>query len=123
MKIHLKNKLLAEKTVLLNDLKEIAVVKNRKIPDDWEAVPDQTGSRSADPNEAGDRIESYENNTALVRQLEVRLTEVDQALEKMKTGNYGDCVVCGKKIETDRLEANPAAPTCKEHMGAHFKGK
>lgn len=123
MKIHLKKKLEAEKVVLISDLKEIAVVKNRKIPDDWEAIPDETNGRIADPNEAGDRIESYENNTALVSQLERRLMEVDQAIENMKTGKYGLCNICNKTIEPDRLEANPAAPTCKEHMGASFKDK
>ena len=120
---HLKNKLLAEKTVLLNDLKEIAVVKNKKNPDDWEAVPDKINGHSADPNEAGDRIESYENNTALVRQLERRLLEVDEALTNMDSGKYGLCRVCNKQIESDRLEANPAAPTCKEHMNTHLKGR
>jgi RNA polymerase-binding transcription factor DksA len=34
----------------------------------------------------------------------------------MDSGSYGKCEVCGKAIEADRLEANPAAPTCKEHM-------
>ena len=114
---HLKNKLLAEKAVLINDLKEIAVIKNRKASDDWEAIPDnRMYGHSADPNETGDRIESYEKNTALVRQLETRLMEVDASLNNIETGKYGICVVCKKKIELDRLEANPAAPTCKEHM-------
>ena len=42
--------------------------------------------------------------------------EIDAALEKMEKGTYGICEVCNKPIEEDRLEANPAAKTCKEHM-------
>ena len=121
MKIHLKKKLEAEKAVLISDLKEVGVIKNRKIPDDWEAVPAEDDNYRSDPNETADRMNSYEGNTALVSQLEKRLREVDQALENLKSGKYGVCIVCGKKIECDRLLANAAAPTCKAHMGAHVK--
>ena len=113
----LKKKLSEEKELLLRELKEIGVVKNPKSPDDYQAKPDNMDIQESDPNEVSDRITSYEGNTALVSELEQRLMEIDAALDKMHKNSYGLCEVCNKPIEADRLGANPAAKTCKEHMG------
>jgi RNA polymerase-binding transcription factor DksA len=51
--------------------------------------------------------------------LEVRYNEIKSALKKIEEsapGAYGLCEVGGEQIEEDRLEANPAARTCKAHM-------
>jgi RNA polymerase-binding transcription factor DksA len=44
------------------------------------------------------------------------LNTVVHALGKIEAGTYGVCEVSGMDIEEDRLEANPAARTCKAHM-------
>ncbi len=61
-------------------------------------------------------MEEYESNVAIVNTLESKYQTVISALERIKNNTYGKCLVCGKEIEQDRLEANPAAGTCKEHM-------
>jgi RNA polymerase-binding transcription factor DksA len=97
--------------------KELTTV-GRKNPDkktDWEAT-EKMDIDPADDDEVADSIEQYENNTAILNQLERRLGEVTAALQKIKNGVYGKCEVCGKEIESDRLEANAAAKTCKLHM-------
>jgi len=38
--------------------------------------------------------------------------QIESALERMKTGEYGRCVTCGKKIPKIRLEAMPSAWLC-----------
>ena len=53
--------------------------------------------------------------------LKVRYNDVKDALHKIETTGYGVCEVCGEKIEEDRLEANPAARTCKAHMNTKRK--
>jgi RNA polymerase-binding transcription factor DksA len=111
-------KLNDEKQVLVSELGEIASIKNPKNDADWEARPDDLDHPRSDSNEVADFIESYEGNTALVRELEARLQEVDAALEKISAGTFGPCEVCGKIIEEDRLDANPAAKTCKQHMNS-----
>ncbi len=111
-----KKKLEDERGVLVRELSGVATIKNNKSPDDWEAKPDNTETDLPDPNEVGDRIGSYENNTALVQELESQLRNVDAALEKISKGTYGTCETCDKPIETDRLDANPSAKTCKAHM-------
>ena len=48
---------------------------------------------------------------ALVRQAEQHLLDVDAALERVALGTYGLCVVCGRPIPDERLEARPTATT------------
>ena len=96
---------------------ELATV-GRKNPDnktDWEAT-EKMDIDPADDDEVADSIEEYENNKGILNQLEMRLKEVNLALEKIEKGTYGICEVSGEPIEEDRLEANPAAKTCKAHM-------
>jgi RNA polymerase-binding protein DksA len=40
------------------------------------------------------------------------LTEIDAALVRIEQGTYGTCVVCGKQIGEERLEAVPYATLC-----------
>ena len=73
-------------------------------------------SPQAEPNEAADKIEELEERQAEIGPLRARWQEVKSALEKIEAGTYGVCEVCNKAIEEDRLEANPAAKTCKADM-------
>jgi RNA polymerase-binding transcription factor DksA len=104
----------AEKDKLL---KELATVgrKNPEAPGDWEATATDLDSDSADENETADEIEEYEGNSAILKQLETQLQDVDKALTKIKTNTYGKCSVCDTEIPEERLLANPAATTCIEH--------
>ncbi len=112
-----KSKLEEEKTLLESDLKSVGRI-NPENPGDWEAIPaDLDETTKADTNDEATRLEEYEDNTAILKPLESRYNEVKKALEKIHSGKgFGICEVCSKPIEADRLEANPAAPTCKEHM-------
>ncbi|MBI4919824.1 TraR/DksA C4-type zinc finger protein [Candidatus Azambacteria bacterium] len=55
-------------------------------------------------------------NKALSDRLELRLRDVNGALEKIEKGTYGTCETCGAEIPEDRLKANPAAKTDMEHV-------
>lgn len=110
-----KKKLEAEMTVLVGELKSVGRV-NPDNPQDWEPTPVEQDLQQADPNELGDKFEKYEDNTAILKQLEIRYNDVKTALEKINSGNFGICEVGGEPIEIERLEANPAARTCKTHM-------
>jgi RNA polymerase-binding transcription factor DksA len=110
-----KEKLLAEKARLEGELKTIGRI-NPDNPGDWEAVPSDVNQREVDPNKRADNIEEYENNTAILKELETQLLDVNDALKKIEEGKYGICEVSGEEISEDRLNANPSARTCKEHM-------
>jgi len=109
-----KIKLESELKTLEGELKEIGR-KNPSNPSDWEATETDLDSDSADVNEVADEIEGYEENTAILKQLEIQYNDIKEALEKIKKGTYGKCEVCGEEIPENRLEANPAAKTCIEH--------
>jgi RNA polymerase-binding transcription factor DksA len=111
-----KEKLLAERAKLEEELSDIGQ-KNPDNPDDWEATPDEEmDNKDADRNIRADAIEEYANRIGVAAPLEARLAEVNAALLRIEEGTYGICEVSGEKIEEDRLEANPAARTCKAHM-------
>jgi len=110
-----KEKLLAEKAKLESELATVGRI-NPDNPADWEPVPSDINQRESDPNKRADNIEEYETNTAILKQLETQLLDVNDALKKIEDGNYGLCEVSGEVIDEGRLNANPAARTCTEHM-------
>ena len=112
---HFKKKLLEEAQVIENELATLGRKNVTKYPD-WElSKPDDDRDR-ADETEVADDIEQLESNNAVMGQLKIRLNEIKSAISKIERGTYGVCEVSGEAIELDRLEANPAAVTCKLHM-------
>lgn len=109
-----KDRLTQEKEKLEGELASIGR-KNPSNPSDWEAVPSETG-QEADPNDAADLIEGFEANTAILKDLEARYQDVLAALARIEEGTYGTCETGGEAIEPERLDADPAARTCKAHL-------
>src|SRR3989338_2360819 len=103
---HYKTKLFEEKKALEKELSTVAR-KNPLNPEDWEPVSSVRNGAPPDRDEATENIESFEENTAIARQLESRLSEVTAALDRIAGGTYVTCSVCKKEIEAARLEANP----------------
>ena len=69
----------------------------------------------ADENLTADHIEDWNERVALVAELEARYNNIVAALERTKNGSFGTCEICGETIESERLDANPAARTCIAH--------
>jgi len=112
---YFKTKLTEEKALLERELKTVGQ-RNPNNSADWEAKSQGRDIDQAERNEVADRVEGYETNVAILSQLEPKYNEVKAALDKMEKGMYGICSVCDKEIEEERLEANPAATTCKAHL-------
>jgi RNA polymerase-binding protein DksA len=47
------------------------------------------------------------------------LEAVEHALAKFENGQYGICEDCGRRIEVERLRAEPTAPRCLECQEKH----
>lgn len=109
--LELKKKLENEKNLLKKDLLSFAD-KDKKIEHDYDTRFPNLGERSSSPDEKAEEIETYENLLAIEYALELRLKEVNEALERIKNNTYGYCENCQKQIEIGRLRANPAAKTC-----------
>ena len=111
---HYKEKLEAEKAQLEGELATVGR-KNPQNPRDWEATPGDH-SPEADPTDVADTSEAFQENQAILEDLEVRYNQVLRALGKIASGTYGTCEISGEPIEEGRLQANPAARTCTKHM-------
>lgn len=109
-------KLLEEEKVLLEtELSELGS-RNPSNASDWVPSKPAGDEFGADRNDNADIIEDMQDNNAALNELEGRLNQVVNALLKITEGTYGTCEISGEAIEMDRLEANPASPTCKKHM-------
>jgi RNA polymerase-binding transcription factor DksA len=104
-----------EKKLIETELRRVGRV-NPANPNDWEARPEEMDIQEADRNEAADRIEAYEENTAILKELETRWNNIKEAQARMDAGTYGTCAVGNEPIRKERLFANPAALTCVRHM-------
>ncbi len=112
---HYKEILENEKAHLEKELSSVGR-QNPNNPSDWEATVTDLDVLPADENDVADMFEELEENKALINALEEQLRQVNDALLKIDSEKFGICEVCGKEIEEDRLDANPSAKTCKEHM-------
>ena len=110
-----KKKLEEELSLLEEELKTLGI-KNPENSSDWIAVQPEENISPADENEVADTIDDFEINVAILRDLEIRYNNIKLALDKIEKGTYGFCEIKGHAIDEDRLEANPSARTCKEHM-------
>lgn len=111
---HFKKLLDSELAVLVDELSHIATQNERG---DWQARPEiQEEGAEADENAQADIVEDFESKVGRMEVLEKRYNQIISALARIEDGTYGICIKSGAKIETDRLEANPAAETCKAMM-------
>lgn len=110
-----KTKLEEEKKLLEEELSSLGRIDKKG---DWEATPEDEMSTQEvqDEGDMAERAEDYQERSIKLNSLELRLTDIKKALEKIDGEDYGVCENCKKEIEKDRLEVNPAAKTCKECM-------
>lgn len=111
---HFKKLLQDELILVEKELKTVGRV-NPDNPSDWEATAPKADGVDADPNVNADKIEEFESNTAILKELEIRYNDIKAALAEIESGEYGFCEVGQEEIEVERLEANPSARTCVNH--------
>ena len=108
---NLQKKLGEEKKRLIKDLSFFAK-KDPRLKGNWlTRFPFFNLSRSH-KDESAEEIEGYENLLPVEHTLELRLKDIENAITKVKKGNYGQCEKCQKKIESKRLEVVPEARLC-----------
>jgi DnaK suppressor protein len=79
-----------------------------------------SGDIHVDPDDFPDEIDtaSSEANLQFTGRLREReqglLSKIDAALEKIESGEYGECTSCGEEIGVKRLKARPVAELCIE---------
>ncbi|MAF48866.1 MAG: TraR/DksA family transcriptional regulator [Rhodospirillales bacterium] len=61
-----------------------------------------------------DAIQVQEMALEQERRREIEIARIDAALKRIGEDEYGYCVSCGEEIAPERLDNNPAVPTCIE---------
>ena len=104
-----KKKLENQKIALTKELSSFAV-ENKSLKNNWDTkYPNRENS---DMEEEANEVQEYDNLLSLENSLELRLKDVDSALEKIKNNKYGVCEKCNKEISEERLQACPEARVC-----------
>jgi DnaK suppressor protein len=104
-----ENTLLRLKALLMNRRREIL-----KQVAHLEAEREELGERFIEPIDAAQK----EDLMRLVRKLDERgkeeIEEIDLAIDKIESGSYGKCELCGKSIPFKRLMVLPATRLCRK---------
>jgi len=110
----IKEKLEKERDELLEQMKDMG--KFDKETGEWETTPEELEFPESDESDKADRFEDFEARSSMMKTLKPRLDNILKALKGLNRESFGRCEVCKKDIEMTRLEANPAARTCKKHL-------
>ncbi len=96
------------KKVLLEQREELLTNAQRTL----------SGDIHLDPDDFPDEIDtaSSEMNLAFQGRLRERerglISKINQALQKIEDGVYGECESCGEQISVQRIQARPVAELC-----------
>jgi len=93
-----KSKLEKERMLLL------AEIKRDEAPVDF----------GNDTDDESDETENFGNQLAMINGLKDRLNEIDIALNKIQSEEYGTCEKCGLEIEEEILDTDPESRYCKK---------
>lgn len=88
----------------------------RDIEEEQEGIrlTETSSERSPDPNtaEGGSLAFELEKELSLSQNARDLLSKVEEALERIAGGSYGNCAECGKPIPVARLTALPYTKLC-----------
>ena len=76
------------------------------------ADPSNVPTHAAD---AAPDLRNEQKDLQLAESLRDELRQIEEALERVDSGNYGRCLECGEPIEPQRLDARPWSKLCLEH--------
>lgn len=103
-----------EKNAVEEQLKKFAN-KDEKPGGDWDTrFPklDSNESGSSGLETAANEVEQYSTLLPIEYSLELKLKNINEALEKIKKGAYGKCENCKEEIPIERLKISPESKFC-----------
>lgn len=100
----------------LNDVKAILSQRREELVERRERIARHTRHRDEplppDFAEQAVELENGETLVALDREVNSEIRQIEQALQRIENGSYGDCTGCGEPISVPRLQALPFAGLC-----------
>ena len=97
---HFRAALNAWKTELEDEITR-TVQQMRDVPEN----PPDPNDRASQETDMSLELRSRDRERKLIK-------KIDEAIERIDTGDYGYCEVCGVEIGVERLEARPTAELC-----------
>lgn len=104
----IKTSLLKQKAELLKDLAVFSREDDHEADDRSVAFPEY-GDK---PDENAQEISDYSTNIVAQKVLEKNLEDIEKALKRIDSGDYGICKYCHNPIDAKRLIARPMASSC-----------
>lgn len=86
-----------------------------EVADDMSVLADARGGSTADDEHDPEGVtlaEEWSRLEGLRAALEGERMQIESAVARLGTGEYGVCAVCGADIPVGRLEARPFADRC-----------
>ncbi|MGE6796782.1 TraR/DksA C4-type zinc finger protein [Psychrobacter okhotskensis] len=106
-------------TIDVNNAKQNLLKLKKEYETRIDKIEDHIQNPQDDLNEHWeDQAISYRQNDmrqSLRDEARQNLVYVENALSRIENGTYGECEVCGKQIEEQRLQALPYATLCMDH--------
>ncbi|MGE5395979.1 MAG: TraR/DksA C4-type zinc finger protein [Chitinophagales bacterium] len=103
------------KTTLLGERQRLVDGIQRKRDAAEKGIAEMTDELSMydqHPGDQGSELFEREKDAGLLLMQEDRLYQIDQALHRIETGEYGICQFCGLPINPERLKRLPSATLC-----------
>ncbi len=73
---------------------------------------DLSQAHSNDSEEQAVERENDETLATLANEAQSEIAQIDHALNRIRSGHYGQCETCGQSIDAARLQAIPYATQC-----------
>lgn len=93
--------------------------------------PESEGDLDQHSADSASYVKNRTDDEGYVDTAEQQIAEIDAALRRIADGTWGTCVICGRPIDDERLEARPqacstprprVAPTTPTEIGEGFGG-
>jgi DnaK suppressor protein len=114
---HFKQIILQQKKEMVEELQSLS---ERMVDAITGEYPTENSTYSMHMAEQGTDAMEREKAFLFAQRGDDYIKHLDEALERIKNGSYGRCVVCGKLIEKGRLEA---VPTTQKHVNCKNRVK
>lgn len=114
---------------IINEAKQLMIEQKQEMLEHLEvngdgSIKEGTGDLSHYDNHPGDQgTELYdkEKRIGLNEHAKQKIEEINQALQAIENGKYGECEVCGKAIQEERLLAVPTTFRCIKHAESELR--
>lgn len=95
-----KDKLLAKK----NEIEQVIQQKQDSLMIPITESTDELSMYDQHPADIASELFEREKDRGILELLELELEKVNDAIDKLSSGTYGKCDICGREIEPERLE-------------------